>query len=254
MACLPRLVRAGLAVACCWATVSRAEVVTVFAAASLSESLGAIATAYEAKDGDKIVLNLGASSALARQIKEGAPADVFFSADSAKMNDLARAGRLVPDSRSDLLSNTLVLVVNARDGAAVAAPGDLAGDAVRRLALAETATVPAGIYAREFLTRTGLWERVAPKVVATENVRAALAAVAAGDADAGIVYKTDALASQEVRIAHEVSAAEGPRIVYPVAVVADGPAPEAARRFVAYLATPEARAVFTRFGFRPVTP
>lgn len=254
MECSPRLVRAALVVACWWATVSRAEVVTVFAAASLSDALTAVASDYGAAGGDKIVLNLGASSALARQIKEGAPADVFFSADSAKMDDLARAGRIVPDTRSDLLSNTLVLVVNARDGAPVAAPGDLAGDAVRRLALAETATVPAGIYAREFLTRAGLWERVAPKVVATENVRAALAAVAAGDADAGIVYKTDALISKDVRVAHEVPAAEGPRIVYPVAVVAAGPAPDAARRFVAHLATPEARAVFVRFGFLPVTP
>lgn len=233
------------------AGVRAAEVVTVFAAASLSEALTAVASDYEVAGGDKIVLNLGASSALARQIKEGAPADVFFSADAAKMDELARADRLFGDTRRDLLSNTLVIVVNTRDGEPLAAPADLAGAAVRRLALAETTTVPAGIYAREFLTRAGLWERVAPKVVATENVRAALAAVAAGDADAGIVYKTDALISKDVRIAHEVRAAEGPRIVYPVALLKDGPAPEAARRFVAHLATPEARAVFLRFGFLP---
>ena len=229
----------------------RAEEVTVFAAASLSESLIAVATAYEAKGGDKVVLNLGASSALARQIREGAPADVFFSADTAKMDDLVRAGRIVLDTRRDLLSNTLVIVVGTRAGATIAGPADLAGDAVRRVALAETSTVPAGIYAREFFTRAGLWERIAPKVVATANVRGALAAVAAGNADAGIVYKTDAATSAAVRVVHEVPAAEGPRIIYPVALVKDGPAPEAARRFVAHLATAEARAVFYRFGFLP---
>ncbi len=229
----------------------RGESVAVFAAASLSEALAATATDYESATGDKIVLNLGASSTLARQIKAGAQADVFFSADAAKMDELALAGCIVAETRRDLLSNTLVIVVNAHDGAAVITPTDLAGATVRRLALAETTTVPAGIYAREFLIRAGLWESIVPKVVATENVRAALAAVAAGDADAGIVYKTDALISKDVRIVHVVPAAEGPRIVYPVAVVKESPVTQAARRFVEYLDSPQARAVFMRFGFLP---
>ncbi len=228
---------------------TRAEAVTVFAAASLTEALAAVVKVYEPASGDRILFNLGASSTLARQIAAGAPADVFFSADAAKMDELTRAGCIVPPTRCNLLSNALVLIVNAHEGAVIFKPRDLAGPAVRRLALAETSTVPAGIYAREFLTQAGLWEGVAAKVVATGNVRAALAAVAAGDADAGIVYKTDALISKDVRIVHEVPAAEGPRILYPVALVKDGPAPEAARRFVAHLATPEARAVFARFGF-----
>ena len=238
-----------LAACCLCLNGLRAEPVAVFAAASLAEALSNAATEYEAAGGDKIVLNLGASSTLARQIKAGAPADVFFSADAAKMDDLVRAGCIVAETRLDLLSNALVIVVNARDGAAVTTPLDLLGTKVRRLALAETSTVPAGIYAREFLNRAGLWERVASKVVATDNVRAALAAVAAGDADAGIVYKTDALASKAVRIALEVPVAEGPSIVYPVAVVKACPAPKAARRFVEFLATPRARALFKRCGF-----
>lgn len=232
------------------ASLSGAEL-KVFAAASLSDALKEIAAIYEPASGDKLVFNLAGSNALARQIKEGAPADVFFSADEARMNELAKAGLVVVETRRTLLSNTLVVVVNAEGGAAVSTPTDLAGRAVRRLALAETRTVPAGIYAREYLEKIGLWEQVTAKVVGTENVRATLAVVEAGNADVGIVYKTDALISKRVRIAFEVSAAEGPRIAYPVAVTSETRQPEAARRFVAWLATPEAMAVFKKYGFLP---
>jgi molybdate transport system substrate-binding protein len=223
----------------------------VFAAASLAEALTEIGKIYEAAHGDRVQLNLGASSQLARQIKEGAPADVFFSADEAKMDDLANAGLLAPDTRRTLLGNTLVIVVNATDAPALAAPADLAGNAVRRIALAEPRTVPAGIYAKEFLTRAKLWDRVLPKVVPTENVRAPLAAVEAGNADAALVYKTDALISKKVKIAFEIPADAAPKITYPVAVLKDAPHAAAARKFVDYLASPPARDVFTRHGFLP---
>jgi molybdate transport system substrate-binding protein len=229
--------------------VAHAAEVTVFAAASLSDALKEIAKTYEHASGDQLAFNLGASSTLALQIKQGAPADIFFSADEAKMDDLARANLIAADTRVRLLSNTLAIVVNADAGAAIAAPADLAKPVVGRLALAEPQTVPAGIYAKEWLQKTGLWKNVIDKVVPTENVRACLAAVESGNADAGIVYKTDALISKKVRIAFEVAAADGPKISYPLAVIKESKHAEAARKFAAFLAGPEARAVFERFGF-----
>ncbi len=229
----------------------RATDLHVYAAASLSDALQEIAQTYEPASGDQVKFNLAASSALALQIKNGAPADVFFSADEAKMDDLAKAGLIVADTRRSLLSNTLVIVVNADGGAAVAAPEDLAKASTGRIALAEPQTVPAGIYAKAWLQRAGLWEKVSHKIVPTENVRACLAAVEAGNADAAIVYKTDALISKKVKIAYEVAVAEGPKISYPLAVVKDSKSPEAARKFATHLTGPAAGAVFKKFGFLP---
>ena len=230
---------------------ARATELNIYAAASLAEALGEIAKSYEPASGDKLRFNLGASSALALQIKNGAPADVFLSADEAKMDDLAKAGLIAADTRRSLLSNTLVIVVHADHGAAVATPADLAAPSLGRIALAEPQTVPAGVYAKQWLQKAGLWKKVTDKVVPTENVRACLAAVEAGNADAGIVYKTDALISKKVRIAYEVGVADGPKISYPLAVVKDAKQPEAARQFAAYLAGPEARTVFVKYGFLP---
>ncbi len=253
-----RAVRAGafilIATALGWAGTLRAAELNVFAAASLSDALREIALRYEATTGDRLRFNFASSSLLARQIREGAPADLFFSADELKMDELASAGLIVAETRRVMLSNSLVIIVAAEGGAAVSQPADLKGSSVRRLALGETNTVPAGIYAREYLLSAGLWEAVAPKVVALENVRAALAAVESGNADAGIVYKTDALTSKKVRIAHAVPAGEGPRISYPLAVVRDTRKRDAALRFAAYLASTEAMAVFRGFGFLPAEP
>ncbi len=224
---------------------------TVFAAASLSDSLREIARTYESKSGDKLRFNFAASSTLARQIREGAPADVFFSADESRMDELALAGLIIADTRVSLLSNTLVIVVPAQGGASLLSPAGLANPAIRRLALAEPQTVPAGIYARAFLEKIGLWEKIRAKVIPTENVRACLAAVESGNVDAGIVYRTDALISKKARIACEVPAAEGPKISYPLAVLNEARAGDAARRFAAYLASAEARAIFAKYGFLP---
>ena len=204
--------------------------ISVFAAASLTDALQEISAAYEKTGGDKLVLNFGASSVLARQIQEGAPADLFFSADEAKMDDLEKRGLVVKGTRHSLLSNTLVVVVPADSTLKISAPADLASTKIRALALAEPRSVPAGIYAKEYLRSVKLWSRVIDRVVPTENVRAALAAVESGNADAGIVYKTDAGNSKEVRIAWEVPAAESPRISYPLAVMAESKRQNAARR------------------------
>jgi len=223
--------------------------VNVYAAASLSDALQDLAADYRASSGDQLVFNFGASSTLAIQIEHGAPADVFFSADEAKMDQLAQAGLLVTSTRHPVLSNTLVIVVNAERGAHVAVPADLAGAGVGRIALAEPATVPAGIYAREYLRKAGLWTQVVGKIVPTENVRACLAAVASGNVDAGIVYKTDALISDRVKIACEIAAADTPKISYPIAVLKDAEHAASARQFVNYVGTATAQAVFVRHGF-----
>jgi len=223
--------------------------VTVFAAASLTESLKEIAATYEKQSGDKIIFNFEASSTLARQIEEGAPADVFFSADEAKMDELDKKGLIVKETRKSRLSNVLVIVVAAEGDAAIESAKDLAGDKVKRLALAEPKTVPAGIYARQYLQKQNLWAAVEPKVIPTENVRAALSAVEASNADAAIVYKTDAAISPKVRIAYEVLAGDGPDISYPMAVATESRQPKAAKAFLEHLKTDEAGKVFEKYGF-----
>lgn len=230
---------------------SLAADLNVFAAASLSDALKEIAANYAAASGDKLHLNLASSSLLARQIKEGAPADVFFPADELKMDDLAKDNLIAPDTRRSLLGNTLVIVVAADRGAPISSPKDLASSVIVHVALAEPETVPAGIYARTYLQNAGLWEKLSHKIVPTENVRACLAAVESGNADAGFVYKTDALISKKVRIACEIPSAAGPKISYPVAVVKDTKHADAARKLTTYLASPEASAVFKKYGFLP---
>ncbi|MEA3210646.1 MAG: molybdate transport system substrate-binding protein [Chthoniobacter sp.] len=222
--------------------------IQVFAAASLSDALKEIGGAYEAATGDRPVFNLGASSLLARQVEEGAPADLFLSADEAKMDALAAKSLIVKETRRPLLSNTLAIVVASDSTLAFTSPAEVAE--VKRLALGEPQTVPAGIYARAYLTQLGIWEKVSSRVIPCDNVRAALAAVEAGNADAAIVYQTDAAISKKVRVAYAVPAASGPKIVYPGAVVAGARQPEAARKFLEYLAGDAARRVFLRFGFR----
>jgi molybdate transport system substrate-binding protein len=221
---------------------SRAGELHVLAAASLTDVLQEISAAYEKEGGDKIVLNLGSSGALARQIQEDAPGDLFLSADEATMNRLA-------GTRKSVLSNTLAVVVLKESKLKMAGAKDLAAPGIRAIALAEPQTVPAGIYAKEYLKKLGIWSKVIDRVVPTENVRAALAAVESGDVDAGIVYKTDAEISQKVRIAYEVPRAEGPAISYPFSVLAGAENKEAARKFLAYLEAPHALDIFRKYGF-----
>ncbi len=216
------------------------------AAASLTDALTEIARGYEAQSGDRLVFNFGASSTLARQIELGAPADLFLSADEEKMDALARAGLIDARSRASVLSNTLVIVTT---GAAIDTPRRLASGIIRRVALGEPNSVPAGIYARQWLEKLKLWAAVSPKVIPTDNVRAALAAVESGNADAAIVYRTDARIAKRVRIAYEVDRAEGPAISYPFALLREAEQPVAARRFLAHLRSKAALAVFEKHGF-----
>jgi len=228
--------------------------VTVFAAASLTDSLREIGSAYAKKTGDRVVFNFAASSTLARQIEEGAPADLFFSADEAQMDALERKGFVVAGTRRARLSNTLVVVVAARHGAPITKIADLASPEVKRIAMADPRAVPAGVYAREYLEQQKLWDAVKPKFAPTENVRAALAVVEAGNADAAIVYQTDATVSAKVKVAVAVPGDQGPVIRYPVALLKSSRQTAAARRFLAYLLSEEAGNVFARYGFMVLSP
>jgi molybdate transport system substrate-binding protein len=210
------------------ASCAQKSAVQVFAAASLTDALTEIGARYERESGQRVVFNFGASSTLARQIGEGAPADLFLSADEAKVNQLEVV------ERASVLSNTLVIV-----GAGLRSPRDLIG---KRIALAEPSTVPAGIYAKQYLVSMGLWDAVAPNVVPAENVRAALAAVDAGNVDAAIVYKTDARRG----FAFEIPREAGPRISYVFALLTNERGP---RDFFAYLRREPALATFRKHGF-----
>jgi len=231
--------------------------ITLFAAISLTDALEEIQPIYEQASGDKLSFNFAGSNDLARQIDAGAPADLFFSADEAKMDFLASKNRLLAGSRKSLLGNTLVIVIPKSASFAISDPKQL-DDAsiVKKLALANPDAVPAGIYAKEYLTKLGIWDHLKENVIPTENVRACLAAVESTNADAGIVYKTDAMTSHEVKVAYEVSAAEGPHISYPLAVITNSLAPEKdagridhAKKFAAFLESPDAAKIFVKFGF-----
>jgi molybdate transport system substrate-binding protein len=232
----------------------RGAEIRVFAAASLTESMKEVAIGYEKESGDKVVFNFGASSTLARQIEEGAPADIFFSADEAKMDGLESKGLIEKGTRKDRLSNTLVIVVATEKGAAVNSPQDLAAPNIKRVALGDPRAVPIGVYAREYLEKSKLWDAIRPKVVATENVRAALAAVEAGNADASVVYKTDAAISKKVKVAFEVPMEEGPKIRYPMAMLKDAREPQAAKKFFEHLSSEEAGSIFKKYGFIVIKP
>jgi molybdate transport system substrate-binding protein len=222
---------------------------TVFAAASLTDSLKEIGADYTQQTGQKIEFNFEASSVLARQIMVGAPADIFFSADETQMDRLAGKGLIDPATRRDRLGNTLVVVTPADSTLQIQSAADLAGDSVKQIALGDPKAVPAGVYTKAWLMKLKLWDAVKPKVVPTENVRAALAAVASGNVDAGVVYKTDAMISKHVKIAYEVPRADGPDIRYPMAVVKASAEADAAKKFLDYLDSDKAAVIFKRYGF-----
>ena len=226
--------------------------ITVSAAVSLTDALTAVAREYATREHGDVRFNFAASNVLARQITSGAPVDVFISADEDQMNIVATAGMVAPDTRVDLLANQLVIVVPSDRPRTFTSVRDLADPAFKRIALGDPAAVPAGVYAREYLEKEGLWGAIAPRVVAAVSVRAALSAVEAGAADAAIVYRTDARMSLRASLAWVVPAAAGPRIRYPAAVMETSTRPDQARRFVDFLRSAAASPIFERFGFTPL--
>lgn len=230
--------------------------ITVFAAASMADALAEIEKGFETAADHDLTISIAGSSVLARQIQEGAPADVFISASPEWMDAIEAEGLIEPETRFDLLGNALVLIAHGHSAEQVAIGSDLdlpglLGDG--RLAMALVDAVPAGIYGRAALASLGLWEDVEAQVAQTDNVRAALALVATGEAPYGIVYATDAAAEDSVTIVGSFPSESHPPIVYPAAAIAGRGLP-AAREFLDYLRGPEARAAFERYGFAVVAP
>jgi molybdate transport system substrate-binding protein len=250
---LLRLLLAGLMVG----TPAAAAEVTVFAAASLKTALDEIAAGWEADSGSGAVLSYGGSAALAKQIIEGAPADVFISAAPDWMDAVAEAGLILPESRVDILGNRLVLIAHGAGVPPVTLDGatDLAGMlAGGRLSMAMVSSVPAGQYGKEALTSLGLWDGVKDSLAQSENVRVALQLVSLGEAPLGIVYASDAIAdAATVSVIATFPEGSHRPIIYPAAVIDGGDNP-AAQGFVDYLSSPAARVIFEAQGFTVLTP
>lgn len=231
-----------------------ADPLTVSAAVSLTDSLEAAAQAYTASGGDPVRFNFAGSNVLARQIVNGAPADVFISADEAQMDVADRAGAIDRATRVPLLGNRLAVITRkgSAAGSLIRRVDDLLREDVRRIALGDPAAVPAGVYARTYLQAVGVWSQVERKIVPVANVRAALTVVENGSADTAIVYETDVPLSTSAVTAFVVTGSAAPRIVYPAAVVASSRQREASKRFLSFLTGPQAMTIFRRFGFIPL--
>lgn len=229
------------------------EALLVSAAVSLSDALSVVATEYERASGISVVLNLAGSDTLATQLAAGAPADVFVSADRRQMDRIENDGLVVAATRVDLLANQLVVVVPSTRAEPVTKPDDLRSSRIRRIAMGDPDSVPAGVYAKQYLEAAGLWEDIRSKVLPTRDVRAALAVVAAGNADAGIVYRTDVVRASGVSVAFDVPVDRGPPIRYPAAATV-GAREAAATEFLAFLSGDVARVAFEDAGFIPLSP
>jgi molybdate transport system substrate-binding protein len=231
---------------------ARAETpVVVFAAASLKNALDEAAAAWTKETGKTARISYAASSALAKQIEAGAPADLFLSADLAWMDYVAARDGLKPGTRANLLRNALVLIAPKDSGVAVdLKPGLDLGPALGdgRIAMGNVEAVPAGKYGKAALENLGAWEGVKGRVAQAENVRAALLLVARGEAPLGIVYATDAVSDPSVRVVATFPAASHPPVIYPVALTKESTNPDAAA-LLAYLRSPAARVFFERQGF-----
>jgi molybdate transport system substrate-binding protein len=225
--------------------------VTVFAAASLKEAMDEQARNFEGATRNKVIVSYGGSNALAKQIEAGAPADLFISADLDWMDYLDQFKLLAPNTRSNLLRNTLVLVAPASStstlkiGPSFGLAAALGND---KLAMANPDSVPAGKYGKSALEKLGVWSAVEKQIARTDTVRAALALVSRGEAPFGIVYRTDAMADKGVRIVDTFPADTHPPIVYPIAIVAASKS-ASARPLLDYLRSDAARQAWENFGF-----
>jgi molybdate transport system substrate-binding protein len=236
--------------------VHAAEKLVVFAAASLKNALDAVNETWQPEMGQTATISYAASSALARQIEQGAPADIFISADLDWMDYLSERRLIAPGSRTNLLGNRIVLIASADSAIETnIAPefplAELLGDG--RLAMADVKAVPAGKYGKAALERLGVWSEVEGKVAQAENVRAALKLVATGEAPLGIVYRSDAVAEPAVQVIGLFPEDAHPPIIYPVGVITESSNPDAAE-FVKYLQSPKAKQLFEQQGFAVLAP
>ncbi|MES2571441.1 MAG: molybdate ABC transporter substrate-binding protein [Verrucomicrobiota bacterium] len=231
------------------ASAEEGTTLTISAAASLREALDEIRSLYVAGHTNTAIhFNHGGSGALQRQIENGAPVDIFFSAGASHMDALEKKGLLFPETRRDLLLNRLVLITPLRSATVKGFP-DLANRDVRRIAIGEPKSVPVGTYAMEIFTRLHLVESLAPKLVRMLDVRQVLTTIETANADAGIVYLTDAKLSQKVRIAADAPENSHSPAIYPAAVIKETKSPAAALAFMEFLTSEPARKIFVKFGF-----
>jgi molybdate transport system substrate-binding protein len=233
----------------------QSDSITVSAASSLKNALDELGPIFQIQQhrknggsGTAVTYNYSGSGTLARQIEQGAPVDVFFSAAEKQMDELAAQGLIVADTRHDLVGNALVLIAPAQS-TTLHSFQDLSNPAIQAIALGETSTVPAGMYARQTLEHLGLFAALEKKVVYAKDVRAVLTYVETGNADAGLVYQTDANTSTKVHVIAVAPADSHDPILYPAAVLRDSKNKPAARAFVEFLQGPDARAVFHKYGF-----
>ncbi|MGO4185694.1 molybdate ABC transporter substrate-binding protein [Paenibacillus sp. TAF43_2] len=223
---------------------------TISAAASLTDTLKEIETQFKVIHPNvKLNFNFGASGALQKQIENGAPADLFLSAASKNMKSLVDAKLIAEDSQTNLLSNGLVLVTSKTSKTQLAKVNDLLNADVKTIAIGIPESVPAGSYTKEALEQAKLWDSLQPKVVQAKDVRQVLQYVETGNADAGFVYKTDALTSDKVNIVLTVDPATYTPITYPIGIVTATKHLPESKQFYDYLQTAEAMAVFEKFGF-----
>ena len=228
---------------------ARSEEVIVSAAASLKDALAELAPLCLKQTGVTLTPNLAASGVLATQIKSGAPADIFISADDDTMDGLEKMGLLLPNTRVKLLGNALVFVAPVDSKLKITGPDDLKQDAVKRIGLGDPKTVPAGHYASDYLTKLKILPGLQSKLVPLDNVRTVLSSVAAGNVEVGAVYRTDALVEKKVREVFAAIGPDAPVINYPIAIVKATKAPAAAAKVRDFLLSDAARAVFARYGF-----
>ena len=221
----------------------------IFGAASLTDALTKISKEFELNRSVKVYCSFAASATLQRQIEKGAPADVFISASPNQVDGLQWEGWIYEDTRRVILTNQLVLVVPVDSSLTLNSARMLVQDAIKRIAIGEPNSVPAGIYGKEALTRLDIWAAVQPKLIPAADVRATLAYVEYDEVDVGIVYKTDAAISKKVKIIYEFPNSSHSPIRYPAAVIRYSAHEDLARAFLAYLETSEAATIFEKYGF-----
>ncbi|MDZ8078778.1 MAG: molybdate ABC transporter substrate-binding protein [Nostoc sp. DcaGUA01] len=231
------------------AVIAQSNNILVSAAASLKDALEEIKPLYQqSKSNVNVTYNFGASGALQQQIEQGAPADIFISAAKKQVDALETKGLLLPGSRANLANNRLVLIV-AQDVVGVSSFYNLTDAKIKKIAIGEPRSVPAGQYGEQVLKKLKLYDRLKPKLVFANNVRQVLAAVETGNAEAGLVYATDAKISNKVKVVVAADEKFHSPIVYPIAVLKSSKNPSAAKEFVQFLSTAQAKDVLKKYGF-----
>lgn len=251
---LARLARIILAAACVGMPAAQADELTVSAAASLTNAFNDIGKDFEAAHpGMHVVFNFAASDVLLRQIEQGAPADVFASADEVTMDRAASAARIETSTRHDFAANRLVLIVPVGDALPQALDDLRSARRYRHIAVGNPDSVPAGRYAKQALTESGVWDAIQAQLVQAQNVRQALDYVARNEADAGFVYATDA-ATQKSKVAVALTVATATPVRYPIAAVKSSQHAAQAREFVEFMLTARSRVTLQKYGFSAIEP